>query len=202
MLKEWCSKYTVSIKRIIRCQQIFWQFGIILVSQSSFLITPSLQRDFRLILLFSHSSLWWEYLFLTFQFLVVSLFVFACSHALCTITISSYSTFQWYHSAISFLFNVIISLFLSFQGYYLSLPFFSRLLPLSSFLFKVIISLFLSIVHCTIERFDGAAGGPVGPGFFGRSRCRVFFTSSGSGSGSGSYSFSYSKTFYFYGNLR
>ena len=127
MLKEWCSKYTVSIKRIIRCQQIFWQFGIILVSQSSFLITPSLQRDFRLILLFSHSSLWWEYLFLTFQFLVVSLFVFACSHALCTITISSYSTFQWYHSAISFLFNVIISLFLSFQGYYLSLPFYCAL---------------------------------------------------------------------------
>ena len=144
MLKEWCSKYTVSIKRIIRCQQIFWQFGIILVSQSSFLITPSLQRDFRLILLFSHSSLWWEYLFLTFQFLVVSLFVFACSHALCTITISSYSTFQWYHSAIAFLFNVIISLF-------------------------------LSIVHGTIERFDGAAGGPVGPGVFGRSRSRVFF---------------------------
>ena len=146
MLKEWCSKYTVSIKRIIRCQQIFWQFGIILVSQSSFLITPSLQRDFRLILLFSHSSLWWEYLFLTFQFLVVSLFVFACSHALCTITISSYSTFQWYTTV--------------------PFPFFSTLLSLSSFLFKVIISLFLSIVHCTMWRFAGAAGGSVGSGVF------------------------------------
>ena len=164
MLKEWCSKYTVSIKRIIRCQQIFWQFGIILVSQSSFLITPSLQRDFRLILLFSHSSLWWEYLFLTFQFLVVSLFVFACSHALCTITISSYSTFQWYHSAISFLFNVIISLFLSFQGYYLSLPFFSRLLSLSSFL--------LCTAQCEglpepqADQLDPGFLGGAGAGFF------------------------------------